>query len=99
MPRLGDLRERHGDLHIDIDTRPHALARLDEGLDAAIALAREVDPALYAVRLGPERIIAIGGGATRDLAIPPTSPAPPSFSTATCPTPSTIGAKRSACPI
>lgn len=70
MPRLGDLRARHRDLHIDLDTRPHALARLDEGLDAAIALAREVDPSLYAVRLGPERIIAIGGGATRALRHP-----------------------------
>ena len=52
MPRLGELRRLHPDLHIDIDTRPHALARLDEGLDAAIALAREVDPSLYSVRLG-----------------------------------------------
>ena len=48
MPRLGELRALHPDLHIDIDTRPHALARLDEGLDAAIVLAREVEPPLYA---------------------------------------------------
>jgi LysR family glycine cleavage system transcriptional activator len=61
MPRLGGLRARHPDLHIDIDTRPHALARLDEGLDAAIALAREVDPSLYSHRLGANRVIAIGG--------------------------------------
>ena len=54
MPRLGELRALHPDLHIDIDTRPHALARLDEGLDAAIALAREVDPPLYARRLGTQ---------------------------------------------
>ena len=70
MPRLGELRQLHPDLHIDIDTRPHALARLDEGLDAAIALAREVDPSLYSVRLGAERVIAIGGGALRDLGDP-----------------------------
>ena len=70
MPRLGELRQLHPDLHIDIDTRPHALARLDEGLDAAIALAREVDPSLYSVRLGAERVIAIGGGETAGLTEP-----------------------------
>jgi len=70
MPRLGALRALHPGLHIDIDTRPHALARLDEGLDAAIALAREVDPSLYSVRLGTDRVIAIGGGATAGLTDP-----------------------------
>jgi LysR family glycine cleavage system transcriptional activator len=70
MPRLGKLRQLHPDLHIDIDTRPHALARLDEGLDAAIALAREVDPSLYSVRLGTDRVIAIGGGETLRLTDP-----------------------------
>ena len=100
MPRLGELRALHPDLHIDIDTRPHALARLDEGLDAAIALAREVDPSLYSVRLGTNRVVAIGG----DAALALTDPGPArrrrrSCSTATCPTPSIIGARRSACPI
>jgi LysR family glycine cleavage system transcriptional activator len=61
MPRLGELRQLHPDLHIDIDTRPHALARLDEGLDAAIVLAREVDPSLYGVKLGTNRVVAVGG--------------------------------------
>jgi LysR family glycine cleavage system transcriptional activator len=70
MPRLGELRRLHPDLHIDIDTRPHALARLDEGLDAAIALAREVDPSLYGVKLGADRVIAIGGAGARALADP-----------------------------
>jgi len=64
MPRLGALRVLHPDLHIDLDTRPHALARLDEGLDAAIVLAREVEPALYGHRLVRNRVVAIGGGAT-----------------------------------
>lgn len=70
MPRLGALRTVHPNLHIDIDTRSHALTRLDEGLDAAIALAREVDPSLYGVRLGTDRVIAIGGGETRALTHP-----------------------------
>ena len=65
MPILPSLRARHPDLHIDIDTGPHALARLDEGLDAAIVLARSVDPSLYSRRLGSNHILAIGA---RDLA-------------------------------
>ena len=60
MPRLPKLREIEPDLHIDIETRPHALARLDEGLDVAIALAREVDPSLYSRRLGANCVVAIG---------------------------------------
>ena len=60
MPRMPKLRALHPDLHLDIDTRPHALARLDEGLDAAITLAREVEPPLYARRLGTNRLVAIG---------------------------------------
>jgi len=70
MPRLGALRRLHPELHIDIDTRPHALARLDEGLDAAIVLAREVDGALYSVKLGSNRVVAIGGEALLGLRHP-----------------------------
>jgi len=65
MPSLGALRALHPELHIDIDTQPHALTRLDEGLDAAIVLARDVEPPLYARRLGRNRVVAIGD---RDLA-------------------------------
>ena len=65
MPRLAKLRALEPDLHIDIETRPHALARLDEGLDAAITLAREIEPPLYARRLGTNRVVAIGA---RELA-------------------------------
>jgi len=60
IPRLGALRSDHPELHIDIDTGAHGLVRLDEGLDAAIVLAREVDPALYARRLHVNQAIAIG---------------------------------------
>ena len=67
MPRLGALRALHPELHIDIDTRPHALARLDEGLDAAIVLAREVEPPLYGVKLGSNRVVAIGGEALKGM--------------------------------
>jgi LysR family glycine cleavage system transcriptional activator len=65
MPHLAELRSLHPDLHIDIDTASHGLSRLDEGLDAAIWLAPEIDPSLYSRRLDSNRIMAI---AARDLA-------------------------------
>jgi LysR family transcriptional regulator, glycine cleavage system transcriptional activator len=58
--RLPDLRERHPTLHIDLDTQPHPLVRLGEGLDAAILIARDVDPALYSRKIARSRIAAIG---------------------------------------
>ena len=70
MPRLGALRAAQPDLHVELDTRPHALTRLDEGLDAAIALAREVDESLYSVKLGTSRVVAVGGKATAHLRAP-----------------------------
>src|SRR3546814_16169676 len=57
VPRLADLRAKHPELHLDIDTAGHTVARLGEGLDVAIALAREIDPALYAKRLDRNREI------------------------------------------
>lgn len=70
MPRLGELRGLHPELHIDPDTRPHALARLDEGLDAAIVLGREVDPGLYSRRLIRNRVVAIGAAGAEALTDP-----------------------------
>jgi LysR family glycine cleavage system transcriptional activator len=60
MPRLADLRARHPDLHIDIDTGPHPLARIDEGLDAAIGITTDIDPGLYSRRIDSSPILAIG---------------------------------------
>jgi LysR family transcriptional regulator, glycine cleavage system transcriptional activator len=60
IPLMPDLREKHPALHIDIDTAAHNLARLGEGLDVAITLAREIDPALYAHRLDSNAIFPIG---------------------------------------
>jgi len=70
MPRLGTLRALHPDLHIELDTRPHALSRLDEGLDGAIALAKDIDPSLYSVKLGANRVVAVGGRGMRALKHP-----------------------------
>ncbi|MBX3560646.1 MAG: LysR family transcriptional regulator [Sphingomonas sp.] len=72
MPGLAELRKLHPQLHIDLDTGPDAIARLDDGLDAAIVLARAVDPGLHARRLGANRVVAIGA---RDLPDAPKSPA------------------------
>jgi LysR family glycine cleavage system transcriptional activator len=58
--KLPELRARHESFHIDIDTQPHALARLGEGLDAAIVVAREIDPALYSRKIAQSRVAAIG---------------------------------------
>ena len=60
FPHVADLRARFPQLHLDIDTGAQAINRLSDGLDAAIVLAREVDPALYARRLDRNRIYVIG---------------------------------------
>jgi LysR family glycine cleavage system transcriptional activator len=65
MPHLPELRALHPDLHIDIDTAAHGLARLDEGLDAAITITTEVDPHLYSRRIDSNCVVAIG---SRELA-------------------------------
>ncbi len=72
MPGLAELRKLHPQFHLDLDTGPDAIARLDDGLDAAIVLARAVDPDLHARRLGANRVVAI---AARDLPDTPVTPA------------------------
>ncbi|WP_375427575.1 LysR substrate-binding domain-containing protein [uncultured Sphingomonas sp.] len=75
FPRLGELRREHPELHLDIDTAAFPMARLGEGLDVAIALAREIDPTLYAHRLDRNRIFVIGGRALVEGRTPLTDPA------------------------
>ncbi|HEY7809954.1 MAG TPA: LysR family transcriptional regulator [Allosphingosinicella sp.] len=60
MPALPTLRAKHHDFHIDIDTGPNRLTRLDEGLDAAIAITTDIDPSLYARRIDNNCVVAIG---------------------------------------
>ncbi len=59
FPHLGELRARHPELHLDIDTGANAIARLGEGLDAVIVLAREIDPLLHAERLDRNTVFPI----------------------------------------
>lgn len=60
MPRLPELKRDHPELHLELDTGPNAIARLDDSLDAAIVLSREAEPGLYARHLGRNRVVAIG---------------------------------------
>ena len=75
MPKLPDLRELHPDLHIDIDTGSNRVARLDEGLDAAIAITTEVDPSLYSRRIDSNCVVAIGSRAVQEGPDPISEPA------------------------
>jgi LysR family glycine cleavage system transcriptional activator len=61
IPRLPELRARQPNLHIDVDTGGHALARLNDELDAAIVLAPEIDSSIYSRRLSRNRVVAIAG--------------------------------------
>jgi LysR family transcriptional regulator, glycine cleavage system transcriptional activator len=60
FPHLGALRRAHPELHLDIDTAGHGVARLGDGLDAAITLARDNDPGLHADRLDRNAVYVIG---------------------------------------
>ena len=60
IPRLPELRLAHPALHIDIDTAAHAIARLGDGIDAAIVIAADIDPALYARRLDYNEVYPVG---------------------------------------
>jgi LysR family glycine cleavage system transcriptional activator len=60
MPALPTLRAKHPDFHIDIDTGPNRVARLDEGLDAAIAITTDIDPSFYSRRIDNSRVVVIG---------------------------------------
>lgn len=66
IPHLPELRTAHPDFHIDIDTAAHGMSRLDEGLDAAIAIAMDVDPHLYSRRIDTNCVVAVGGRSLRE---------------------------------
>ncbi|MBO9714764.1 LysR substrate-binding domain-containing protein [Sphingomonas sp.] len=59
MPHMADLKLKHPQLHLDVDTAGHGVARLGDGLDAAIVIARDIDPTLYARRLDRNRVHVI----------------------------------------
>ncbi|AJP73563.1 LysR substrate-binding domain-containing protein [Sphingomonas hengshuiensis] len=66
LPKLPELKRRHPQLHLDVDTAGHGVARLGDGLDAAIVIARDIDPGLYARRLDRNRVHVIGARALRE---------------------------------
>lgn len=59
FPKLGELRQRHPLLHIDIDTGPHLEDRVGDTLDAAIILSPGPGAGLHAVRLDHNMVHAI----------------------------------------
>ncbi|MEQ1510817.1 MAG: LysR substrate-binding domain-containing protein [Sphingopyxis sp.] len=59
FPRLPELRALHPHLHIDIETSGHGEARVGDGIDVAIALAKDIDPSLHAVRLDRDKVYPI----------------------------------------
>lgn len=60
IPKMPALRARHPQLHLDMDTGGHSLARLGDGIDVAIILAPMVEPAFYARRLDRNKVHVIG---------------------------------------
>jgi LysR family transcriptional regulator, glycine cleavage system transcriptional activator len=60
IPHLPELRALHPMLHIDLETAAHALSRLGDGLDAAIVLVEDLDPALFGVRINSDKIYTVG---------------------------------------
>ena len=102
MPRLREAAGAPSRPSISTSTpapRPRPARR---GLDAAITLAREVDAPLYARGSAPTRwsrsARAAGRGARARCAEPSSWPRRRCCSTATCPTRSTTGARRSGFP-
>ncbi|MBN8816453.1 MAG: LysR family transcriptional regulator [Sphingomonas sp.] len=74
FPHLAELRARHPQLHLDIDTAGHNMARVGDGLDVAIALAREPDPSLYSKRLDRNQVYLIAARSLVEGADPVTRP-------------------------
>lgn len=59
MPLMGDLRTQHPDLHLDMISSVNGLARLTDGIDAAIVLTRDVEGNLYSRRIEQGNIVLI----------------------------------------
>ena len=60
FPKLGDLRAKHPELHLDIDTAGHFVVAAGRRARCGDRLAREIDPALYARRLDRNLVYVIG---------------------------------------
>jgi len=59
FPRLPELKKLYPKLHIDVDISTHAENMLGDVIDAAIIIADQVDPNLYAVKLDSNKVFAI----------------------------------------
>lgn len=59
FPKLAELKQLYPKLHIDVDTSAHAENMLGDVVDAAIIIADQVAPNLYAVKLDSNKVYAI----------------------------------------
>jgi LysR family glycine cleavage system transcriptional activator len=66
VPVLPSLRERHPSLQVELETGGNRLARLNEGVDAAIVIASQVDPKLYSRFLERGKVVAIGAAKLKE---------------------------------
>ncbi len=74
FPRLPELRARHPELHLDVETGGHGELRLGDAVDAAIILTKSVNPELYSVRLGTDLVFPIAARALVEGSKPITAP-------------------------
>lgn len=70
MPALPELRARHPNLAIDVNTAPNRISLLSEGADAAIAISQRIDERLHSRMLERGRIVAIGSRNLGDVREP-----------------------------
>lgn len=61
MPHMANLRARYPDLHVDMNTTVNGLARLNDGIDAAVVLVRDVDSSFYSRQINHGQIVLIAG--------------------------------------
>ena len=60
VPILPSLRDRHPALQVELETGGNRLNRLNEGVDAAIVIASQVDPKLYSRFIERGKVVAVG---------------------------------------
>jgi LysR family glycine cleavage system transcriptional activator len=59
MPHMAALRARYPNLHVDMTTTINGIARLSDGIDAAVVLVRDVDAGLYSRQVDRGQIVLI----------------------------------------
>jgi LysR family glycine cleavage system transcriptional activator len=74
VPALPSLLSRHPNLRLELDTKFDRVARLNEGLDAAIVISDGVDASFYSKTVASGRVVALGSRAFRERNCEPGDP-------------------------